>query len=74
MTTDRPYRDKLGLDEAFREVIKCGGTQFDEQITKTFLNLLHREMKGEVKKLQILPHLQQIDVENFKDNESTKGM
>ena len=70
MTTDRPYRDKLGLDEAFREVIKCGGTQFDEQITQTFLNLLHREMKGEVKELQILPHLQQVDVDSFKDNES----
>jgi putative nucleotidyltransferase with HDIG domain len=70
MTTDRPYRDKLGLDEAFREVIKCGGTQFDEQITKTFLTLLHKEMNGEVKELQILPHLQQIDVNIFKDNEA----
>jgi putative nucleotidyltransferase with HDIG domain len=69
MTTDRPYRDKLGLDEAFREVIKCSGTQFDEQITKTFFNLLHKELNGEVKELQILPHLQQIDVDTFKDHE-----
>ena len=67
MTTDRPYRDKLGLDEAFREVIKCGGTQFDEQITKTFFNLLYKEMSGEVKELQILPHLQQLDVNSFKE-------
>jgi len=74
MTTDRPYREKLGLDEAFCEVIKCGGTQFDEQITKTFLNLLHKEMNGEVKKPQILPHLQQIDVNSVKENESVKGM
>ncbi len=74
MTTDRPYRDKLGLDEAFREVIKCGGTQFDEQITKTFLNLLHKEMNGEVKELQILPHLQYIDVTVFKDNETGPRM
>ena len=57
MTTDRPYRDKLGLDEAFKEVIKCGGTQFDEQITSTFFNLLLRELSGEVKDPQILPHL-----------------
>jgi hypothetical protein len=57
MTTDRPYRDKLGLDEAFQEVIKCGGTQFDEQITSTFFNLLLRELSGEVKDPQILPHL-----------------
>ncbi len=58
MTTDRPYRNKLGLDEAFREVIKCCGTQFDERITKTFFNLLLRELSGEVNELQILPHLQ----------------
>ena len=58
MTTDRPYRNKLGLDEAFREVIKCSGTQFDERITKTFFNLLLRELSGEVNELQILPHLQ----------------
>jgi len=57
MTTDRPYRDKLGLDEAFHEVIKCGGTQFDEQITSTFFNLLLRELSGEVKDPQIIPHL-----------------
>jgi putative nucleotidyltransferase with HDIG domain len=74
MTTDRPYRDKLGLDEAFREVMKCGGTQFDEHISKTFFNLLYREMNGEVKELQILPHLQQIDVDNFKDHRSVHGM
>jgi putative nucleotidyltransferase with HDIG domain len=71
MTTDRPYRDKLGLDEAFREVTKCGGTQFDERITKTFFTLLQKEINGEVKELQILPHLQQIDVNSFKDNESS---
>ncbi len=57
MTTDRPYRNKLGLDEAFREVIKCSGTQFDERITKIFFNLLLRELSGEVNELQILPHL-----------------
>jgi putative nucleotidyltransferase with HDIG domain len=74
MTTDRPYRDRLGLDEAFREVIKCGGTQFDERITKTFFNLLQKEINGEVKELQILPHLQQIDVNNFKNYESRQGM
>lgn len=74
MTTDRPYRDKLGLDEAFREVINCSGTQFDEQITKTFFNLLHKEMNGEAKELQILPHLQQIDINKFKYDEPGKGM
>ncbi|HET7318026.1 MAG TPA: HD domain-containing phosphohydrolase [Nitrospirota bacterium] len=59
MTTDRPYRQKLGLDETFREVIKCCGTQFDERITRTFFNLLLRELSGEVKDPQILPLLGQ---------------
>ena len=57
MTTDRPYRNRMGLDEAFREVLKCSGTQFDEHITKTFFNLLLRELSGEVPDLQILPLL-----------------
>jgi len=61
MTTNRPYRDKLGLDEAFREVMKCCGTQFDERITGTFFNLLLRELSGEVKDPQILPHLEHMD-------------
>ena len=61
MTTDRPYRHKLGLDEAFREVLSCSGTQFDEHIARTFFNLLLRELSGEVRDLQILPHLRQND-------------
>ena len=57
MTTDRPYRDKLGLGETFQEVLNACGTQFDERITKTFFNMLLRELSGEVKNLQILPLL-----------------
>jgi putative nucleotidyltransferase with HDIG domain len=57
MTTDRPYRLKLGLDEAFCEVLRCCDTQFDERIIKTFFNLLLRELSGEINKPQILPHL-----------------
>ncbi len=74
MTTDRPYRDKLRLDEAFSEVIKCGGTQFDEHITKTFFNILRKEMNGEVKELQILPHLEQVDISSFKESGSGHNM
>jgi putative nucleotidyltransferase with HDIG domain len=57
MTTDRPYRDKLGLGETFQEVLNSCGTQFDERITKTFFNMLLRELSGEVKEPQILPLL-----------------
>jgi hypothetical protein len=45
--------------------MRCQGTQFDEKITNTFFNLLGRELSGEVKEPQILPHLQNIDVAHF---------
>lgn len=66
MTTDRPYREKLGLDEAFCEVMKCGGTQFDRKMTDTFFNLLLKELSGEVKDPQILSHLRAGDINNAK--------
>jgi putative nucleotidyltransferase with HDIG domain len=74
MTTDRPYRNKLGLDETFEEVMKCCGTQFDEKITKTFFNLLLRELSGEVKRPQILPHLEYPDAGYFAEAQSEKDM
>ncbi len=73
MTTDRPYRDKLGLDEAFREVMKCGGSQFDRNIVDTFFNLLAKELSGEVKNPQILPHLRASDVSSFKSGRSDQN-
>jgi len=74
MTTDRPYREKLGLDDAFREVMRCKGTQFDENITNTFFNIIRRELNGEVKKPQILPHLQNMDFDNFRALGSSNSM
>ncbi len=74
MTTDRPYRNKLGLDEAFREVLTCSGTQFDEKIMKTFFNLLLRELSGEVKNPKILPLLQHTDVSRLKHLEPEFSM
>jgi hypothetical protein len=66
MTTDRPYRGKLGLREALRAVMKGSGTQFDEKILNTFFNVLRKELNGEVKEPQILPHLHHMDVGGFK--------
>jgi putative nucleotidyltransferase with HDIG domain len=65
MTTDRPYRGKMALCEAFQEVMNCRGTQFDTKITDTFFNVLRKEMNGETKEPQILPHLRNLDVSNF---------
>lgn len=57
MTTDRPYRKKMSLSAAVREVMQCRGTQFDERISNTFFNILRRELSGEAKEFQILTHL-----------------
>ncbi|MBI4685733.1 MAG: HD domain-containing protein [Nitrospirae bacterium] len=57
MTTKRTYRKKLSLFDALREVNKCLGTQFDNRISKVFFKVLQKEIKGEIKEAQILPHL-----------------
>ncbi len=57
MTTDRPYRKKLHLSEALKEVRKCLGTQFDSKISNIFFKVLRKELKGDIRDAQILPHL-----------------
>ena len=74
MTSNRPYRDKLPLEEAFHEVMRCKGTQFDSRITNTFFRVLRKELNGEIKEPQILPHLQDMDMSNFKALESSYTM
>jgi putative nucleotidyltransferase with HDIG domain len=58
MTTDRPYRGKLSLIEAFNEVKKGAGTQFDSKIANVFFTLLQKEINGEMEGVGILPHVQ----------------
>ena len=66
MTSDRPYRDKLPVSEALKEVTRCKGTQFDTKITNTFFNVLRKELNGEVKEPHILPHLHNLDMSKVK--------
>jgi putative nucleotidyltransferase with HDIG domain len=40
MTTDRPYRKALSMEEAIKELKRCSGTQFDPQIVGIFLSVL----------------------------------
>jgi len=37
MTTDRLYRRAPGLEEARREIVRCGGQQFDPRVVTAFL-------------------------------------
>ena len=34
MTTDRPYRKRLGLEIVIAELQKCKGTQFDPRLLR----------------------------------------
>src|SRR5439155_302402 len=46
MTSDRPYRSALTVDEARREVERCRGTQFDPQVVDAFLGEIARVKRG----------------------------
>ena len=37
MTSERPYRKRLSVSEAFEELRRCSGTQFDPEIVKVFI-------------------------------------
>lgn len=39
MTSDRPYRKALSLEEAYSEIQRCAGTQFDPKVVEVFLNI-----------------------------------
>ena len=39
MTTDRPYRKRLSVEEASRRVREGAGTQFDPTVVDVFLSL-----------------------------------
>lgn len=51
MTSDRPYRRALSIDEAIAELRTCSGTQFDPKIVEVFVNIL--KQKGNMLKLVI---------------------
>ena len=42
MTTDRPYRDALSVEEAFRRLEEAAGTQFDPAVVEICLRVLRQ--------------------------------
>jgi len=39
MTSDRPYRAAMSVDQALGEIKRCTGTQFDPEVTAAFLKI-----------------------------------
>jgi diguanylate cyclase (GGDEF)-like protein len=46
MTTDRPYRDALGADEARRRLEEAAGTQFDPRVVEALLRIVDEPTSG----------------------------
>ena len=42
MTTDRPYRDSLGIEKAVEELTRMAGTQFDPDVVAAFVPVCER--------------------------------
>ncbi|MCL5961215.1 MAG: HD-GYP domain-containing protein [Chloroflexi bacterium] len=46
MTTDRPYRKALSLQEAVDELNRCAGTQFDARVVAQFVAALEQDQQS----------------------------
>lgn len=51
MTSKRSYRDPLPLEVVISEMERCKGTQFDPNMTNTFLDILHNHY-NEIEEIQ----------------------
>ena len=46
MTSDRPYRAALSIEEARAEIRRCAGTQFDPTVVEAFLRVSDEDLAG----------------------------
>jgi HD-GYP domain-containing protein (c-di-GMP phosphodiesterase class II) len=45
MTTGRPYKRAVNVDEAVAELVECAGRQFDAEVVQAFIRVLKEESK-----------------------------
>ncbi len=57
MTSNRPYRNGMGLKGALEELRKCRDAQFDGKVVAALCRVLEKEISGELPEPDILPHL-----------------
>src|SRR5438128_4644425 len=66
MTTDRPYRKKLPLEDVLEDFRANTGTQFDPQVVCAFCRAFLREIEGsKERRLLILLHRNYSDIERL---------
>jgi polar amino acid transport system substrate-binding protein len=46
MTSERPYKKALTLEEAIEELKGCSGTQFDPKLVEIMVSIIEEELKG----------------------------
>jgi diguanylate cyclase (GGDEF)-like protein len=46
MTTDRPYRSRLPIEEAIRRLAESAGTQFDPEVVEAFIRLAPQALES----------------------------
>ncbi|MDQ2087784.1 diguanylate cyclase [Herbivorax sp. ANBcel31] len=44
MVSERPYRKSMSVEDAFLELKRCSGSQFDPEIAKIFINTMKKRM------------------------------
>jgi HD-GYP domain-containing protein (c-di-GMP phosphodiesterase class II) len=45
MTSKRPYKRALTLEEAIEELKRCSGTQFDPKLVEIMVSVIEEELK-----------------------------
>jgi HD-GYP domain-containing protein (c-di-GMP phosphodiesterase class II) len=46
MTSDRPYRARMSHQDAFTELTRCAGRQFDPDVTAALVGFFYNERAG----------------------------
>ena len=46
MTSDRPYRARMSHADAFRELRRCAGRQFDPEVTAALVSRFYHQRSG----------------------------
>lgn len=58
MTTDRPYRDRLSLEQTLREIRRYADKQFDSRVVAAFCRVVLNEIEGRARQRVFLEEIE----------------